>query len=213
MVRNSVNIRTLAVAVVITLTAVGASSCGTPAAPTQPTETHSPTVEPSPTAAAAAPVLSPGESATFSIGSTADSKVMTMTWDMGSKVATEADSSRPGYQDIAFNLTMRNDEAERIDPSVQTSMVWRGTDGRTDDTLAHTAAITITPSAHGLDGEDLALKTGGLPPHGHAKGYIALLVPTSPGAIVVRDPNTYHPVLVINYDKVPNDQLDSFRRE
>jgi len=38
------------------------------------------------------------------------------------------------------------------------------------------------------------------------------VVPTEPGAIVVSHPNTYHPVLIINYDKLADDQLRHLRQ-
>lgn len=214
--RHPLKIRRFAVPVAVTLAALGVSGCGATAAPPHPSETHSPpAAEPSPAAPSEAPVLAPGGSASFSTGSIGDSQDSKMTWEMGAKVATESDSSRHGYQDIAFNLTIRNDSAERIthSPDVQSYMVWRGTDGRTDNTLAHTAATTITPQAHGIDGENLSLITGGLPAHGYAKGYMTLLVPTAPGAIVVMDPGMYKPVLVINYGKLASEQLKDFRRE
>lgn len=201
-------IRIFAVPATIALTALGASACGQshPTAPAQPTVTHSPTAEPSPPAPASAPVLSPGESAKFSIGSTSDSHVSEMTWTMGPHVVTEANKLHAGYQDIAFNLTIKNDGATAIsDPTQQSYMVWHGTDGKTDNTLAHTAG-DIIPSEHGIQGQNLSLVSP-IPPNGYASGYRALLVPTSPGAVVIVDPNTYKPVLLINYDKLTSEQL------
>jgi hypothetical protein len=153
-------------------------------------------------------VLSPGQSAAFSVGNTANSQVAKMAWTMGSHVATAPDTSQgSGYQDIAFNLKIQNKGAAIDgDPTSQSFMVWRGTDGRTDDTLASTGAAEISSGTQGITGQNLGLLSG-VPANGYATGYLELLVPTSPGAVIIVDPNTNQPVLIINYDKLSSDQL------
>jgi hypothetical protein len=214
-------IRTFAFPVAIALTVLGIGACSTKtvtvmqtvtaqASPTAPASTQASQASPTSTSSAVA-VLSPGQSATFSIGSSASSQVSRMTWTMGSNVVTAPDNLQgPGYRDIAFNLTVRNKSATAIqgDPTQQSFMVWRGTDGRTDNTLAGTAATNIYVGTHGLNGQDLELM-GGIPVKGYASGYVELLVPTSPGAVLIVDPNTNKTVLVINYDKLTADQINA----
>lgn len=198
---------TVTVTHTVTVSASGAASPATPAAPASTQAAQS-----SPASASSAvPVLSPGSSATFSIGSTAGGPASDMTWTMGSSVATAPDSFQgKGYQDVAFNLTIKNAGSAAIqgDPTNQTSMVWRGADGRTDDSLQGTAATNIEPGTQGLNGQDLELMTG-IPAKGYGSGYVELLVPTSPGAVVLVDPNTSKTVLVINYDKLTTGQLSA----
>lgn len=216
---TALKVRIFAVPTMIALTALGVGACGSGASPTATvtqTVMETEAAQPSPSApggtASSVPVPSPGGSATLSLGSMASGQVSKMTWTMGSHVATAPDSFQgPGFQDIAFNLTVRNDGAERIDGGgggAQSDMVWRGTDGRTDYTLASTAATQISAGTQGITGQDLALVSG-IPAKGYATGYLALVVPTSPGAIVVVDPNTNKPVLLINYDKLTSDKLNS----
>jgi len=51
----------------------------------------------------------------------------------------------------------------------------------------------------------------GIPAKGYASEHVELLVPTSPGAVVVVDPNTSKPVLLINYHNLTSDQLNGMR--
>jgi hypothetical protein len=216
------NARVFAMPTAVALTALGVGACAAGQTVTQTvTVTASPavpgttqTAQASPTGTSSrAPALSPGESATFSIGSSADSQISKMTWMMGSNVATASDDLQGvGYQDIAFNLKITNESVTAIqgDPTQQAYMVWRGTDGRTDNTLAGTAATNIDPGTHGLQGQSLELLSG-ISAKGYASGYVELLVPMSPGAVVIMDPNTSKPVLLINYDKLTADQLNAMR--
>ena len=134
---------------------------------------------------------------------------------MGSNVLAVPNTQKAGYEDLAFELTIKNDSSEPIqdNPTKTSYMVWRGTDGRTDSTLAYSATDIYSSqiAQHGITGEDLGLLTGGVPGNGYARGYITLLVPTSPGAVILHDPNTYTPVLLINYKKLPTDQVNALK--
>ena len=68
----------------------------------------------------------------------------------------------------------------------------------------------IDPGTHGLNGQDLELMSG-ISAKGYASEHVELLVPTSPGAVVVVDPNTSKPVLLINYHNLTSDQLNGMR--
>jgi hypothetical protein len=121
------NTRTASVTQTVTVTASPTAPSSTQAIQASPTDRSSST-----------PVLSPGESATFSIGSSADSQISKMTWMMGSDVATAPDDLQGAdYQEIAFNLKITNDGVTGIqgDPTQQSYMVWRGTDGRCGELL------------------------------------------------------------------------------
>lgn len=155
------------------------------------------------------PVLSPGESVTFNVGNS-DGTTNRETWTMGSKVVTAPDSTvGRGYEDIAFNLTIKNAGSTAIqgDPTNQASMVWGGTNGKTDDTVASTAGTNIEEGTDGLNGQDLELMSG-IPAGRYASGYVELLVPTSPGAVAITDANTNQADLLINYDNLTATQLN-----
>jgi hypothetical protein len=202
-----------AVAAVVTLAVIGGIAGGstTPAAAPSPAAATAPVKAP-PTVKASAkpaplPVLIPGHSATFTIRSYSGGPATSLTWTMGSKVVTGTRDSAgmtedAGYQSAGFQVTIRNNGPAPTNgsPDYGSSLTWTGADGKSDNTLAQSAAM-LGPSDLGLTGTDI-LTNGSLQPGQYVSGYLIWKVPTAPGHITLlsgsADGMSHHPVLQIN---------------
>jgi len=153
--------------------------------------------------AQAVPVLAPGHSATFTIRPYAGGAATSLTWTMGSHVATAADAGKRGYESAGFQVTIRNNGPAPTagSPDYGSSLTWTGTDGRSDDTLAQQAAAAY-PGQLGLTGTDITLQSA-LPPGGYVSGYLIWEVPVAPGYVTLLsgtpDGLSTVPVLRIDY--------------
>jgi hypothetical protein len=174
-----------------------------------------PTASTAPAPSASAPpatptvsVLTPGHSATFSVRPYSGGPATRLTWTMGPRVVTGTRDSlgqpeQPGYEDVGFQVTIRNDgpAPTGVSPGYGSSLTWTGRDGRSDDTLASTAA-KLGPSDLGLTGTDITLQPS-LAPGGYVSGYLIWPVPTAPGYVTLLsgsvDGLSTYPVLRIVY--------------
>jgi hypothetical protein len=214
--RWSVRIPLAALALIIGFAALGAAVANQPVktvtvkpsapaitvpAPT-PAPVHKAAPKPGPI-----PVLTPGHSATFTIRSYSGGPATSLTWTMGNRVATGTHDAYgmaedAGYESAGFQVTIRNNGPAPTEgsPDYGSSLTWTGTDGRSDDTLAQSAA-TLGPSDLGLTGTDI-LTQGSLKPGGYVSGYLIWKIPTAPGHITLlsgsADGMSQHPVLQIN---------------
>ena len=189
----------------LAVTALALTGCGTTAAATAAPATRQAPSSPAPSAPAAhaaVPVLTPGHSATFTIRPYAGGTATSLTWTMGRHIATAADPGKPGYQSAGFQVTIRNNgpAATEGTPDYGSSLTWTGADGRSDDTLAGTAAAAY-PEQLGLTGTAVTLQSS-LPAGGYVAGYLIWEIPAAPGYVTLRsgsaDGMTVYPVLRIN---------------
>ena len=198
----------LALAAGLSLAACGSSSAPTvgqsaPAAPaaSSPASSSAPAPAPAP---AAVPVLSPGHSVTFTIRANAGEPATSLTWTMGPRIVTMADATKPGYQSAGFQVTIRNNGPAPTagSPDYGTSLVWTGTDGRSDSTLASEAA-EARPDQLGLTGTEIQIQPS-LPAGGYVSGYLIWEIPTAPGYATLSSSSaqegdmTEHPVMRVN---------------
>jgi hypothetical protein len=148
---------------------------------------------------AAVPVLKPGRSATFRAAQQ-DGPPVIMRWTMGGSVVRVPDNSvGHGFEDVAFNLTIRDagTTAQVGDPVLTPWLLARSPGRRTDETLQGTAALNIYDGTHGLNGSDLELESG-VQPGAHVSGYVSWPVPSSTTTVFVLNPNTGQPELQID---------------
>jgi hypothetical protein len=122
------------------------------------------------------PVLEPGQRATFIVTNSTGGSTR-LTWTMGSKVV-QSDTgvlgpAPKGFEYVAFNVTIKNDGPNPTDgvPTYQSAMVWQGTDGRTDNTLAGTSCACVGNGSYGLAGADLESE-GSLAPGRYVTGVV-----------------------------------------
>jgi hypothetical protein len=136
-------------------------------------------------------VLTPGHSATFTIHSLyGDEQSTSVTWTMSSRVVAKTHGSfgaaeNPGYEDLGFQMTIRNNGPAPTagSPDYGSSLIWMGTDGRSDDTLASTGP-SPGPEDLGLTGTEITLQSS-LQPGGYVSGYLIWVVPVAPGYLTL----------------------------
>ncbi len=161
-----------------------------------------------PATAAAVPVLTPGHSATFTIRPYAGGSATSLTWTMGSHVVIKTrgayGATEPaGYEALGFQVTIRNNGPAPTEgsPDYGSSLTWTGNDGRSDDTLARSAAL-LGADDLGLTGTEITLQSS-LPPGGYVSGYLIWEIPVAPGYVTLlsgtSDGFSTYPVLRIDY--------------
>ena len=154
------------------------------------------------------PVLKPGHSATFTIRPYAGGPATSLTWTMGSHVVIKTrgafGAAEPtGYEALGFQVTIRNNGPAPTagSPDYGSSLTWTGNDGRSDDTLASTAA-SLDATDLGLTGTEITLQSS-LQPGGYVSGYLIWEIPTAPGYVTLlsgtADGFSTYPVLRIDY--------------